>query len=467
MTVAPSALPTDSGAAEDLTRQVAEFIVRLRYEDLPEAVVTKTKQLVRDGIGNQLAASSLDTPARHVLDLFRAWGGSEDATVAGYGDRLPIAHAAMVNAMLGHGVELDDAHANALTKSGSALIPATIAFSELTQASGRDAIAAAVAGYDVMIRIGLAVNPAHRQRGYHTTGTASPFGVAAIGAKLLRLTVEETQWALGLAGMQSAGVQAYLDDPCMAKPFSPGKGAFNGTLAALLASKGFTGPRTILEGKEGFLNAFAGEYDVGEIRNGLGTNFKVLEVAFKPHAACRYAHGPIDAAQVLHDKHGIRAEDIRAVTVRMSELAIRQSGRTEIPSLNAAMGSTPFGVVVGLLYGSNGLPDYRTAFEDRTVHDITQEVSVEPYDDAGVMGRSAVVSATLASGEVIEHRVAGPRGEPGNPLSDEELHEKFLGLAALALGQDRSVQLSNSIQELDEIKNLRQLVPQLVTSGHA
>lgn len=458
MAIDAQAGETNNSQSDGLTRDIAEFIVGLRYDDLPSPVIDKTKQLIRDGLGNQLAASSMDTPARLVRELFREWGGLGEATVVGYGDRFPLPQATMVNAMLGHGVELDDAHANALTKSGSALIPATMAFAEATQASGEDAIVAAVVGYDVMIRIGLAVNPAHRQRGYHTTGTASPFGVAAVGAKLLKLGVEETSWALGLAGMQSAGVQAFLDDPCMAKPFSPGKGAFNGALAAVLASRGFTGPRTILEGKEGFLNAFAGDYRVEELRRGLGEEFKVLEVAFKPHAACRYAHGPIDAAHELRRALSGATDDISAVTVHMSDLAIRQSGRTDAPTLNTAMGSTPFGVATGLLLGSNGLADYRSAFEDRRVHDLARIVRLEPYADAGVMGRQALVSVATRDGTVLEHRVEGPRGEPEDPLSGSELREKFLGLAGLAVSKDAARQIAEATEDLETAPNLLELV---------
>lgn len=450
-----------SAQGPELTREVAEFVVNLTFADLPTEVVHKTKQLIRDGLGNQLGASAMETPAQLVLDLLREWGGREEATVVGYGDQLPIAHAVMVNAMLGHGIELDDAHGNALTKCGSSLVPATLAFSETVGAAGRDAIVAAVAGYDVMVRVGLALNPAHRHRGYHTTGTASPFGVAAIGAKLLDLDVEQTQCAFGLAGMQSAGIQAYLDDPCMAKPFSPGKGAFNGALAATLAARGFTGPRSILESNEGFLNAYAGEYDVDELRRNLGKEFKVLEVGFKPHAACRYAHGPIDAAQAIHNEVHVESDDVVDIRVSMSELAIRQSGRTDAQNLNAAMGSTPFGVAVALLRGSNGLQDYSEAFTDRSFHDLAKRVRVESYEDAGVMGRSALVSLRLRDGRLCERRVAGPRGEPADPLSESELHEKFVGLAGLAIGEDSAVRVAESIARLEHLGNVRDLVSDL------
>ena len=342
-----------------VTMQLAKFVADLRFDDIPPAVLAKAKQHLLDGLGNQLAAATISEPARVVIGLIREWGGRDEATVVGYGFKAPVPHAALGNAMLGHGVELDDAHGKALTKAGSVLVPSTIAVGELNGASGQDVIAALVAGYDVAIRIGLAINPSHRKRGFHTTGTASVFGAAAATAKLCGGDAERVAWALGLAGMQAAGIQGFLDDPCMAKPFSPGKAAFNGTMAGLLAARGFTGPRTILESKEGFLRAYADEVKADELTRGLGREFKLPEVGFKPHAACRYAHGPIDAAQILRRRYALDAARIEKIVVQCSELSIRQAGRVEVPNLNSAMGSMPFGVALALLRGGNGLADYK------------------------------------------------------------------------------------------------------------
>lgn len=442
-----------------LTDILAGYVEETKFSDLPDEVVAKTKLLVRDGVGNQLGASSMEgLPANVMLELLRSWGGTEEATVVGYGDRLPVAHAAMANAMLGHGIELDDAHADALTKSGASIIPTVMAMAEFTDASGEDVIVAATVAYDVMVRIGLAINPSHRKRGYHTSGTVSPFATAAAASKLLGLNREQIRWAFGLAGMQSAGIQAFLDDPCMAKPFSPGKGTFNGVLAALLASRGYTGPQFVLEGREGFLNAYADEVDHSHITDGLGSSFKVMEMAFKPHAACRYAHGPIDLAQSIFAEEHLAVDDLESVTVGLCELAERQSGRSEAPNLNSAMGSTPFGVAVALSRGLNGLPDYREAFEDQRVHELGRRVQLEVREQYGTMGRGADIRIETKDGRVFERSVTGPRGEPDMPLSGDELRDKFVGLADLAVGADKAKILEENLMNLekpDSLTNIR------------
>src|SRR4029077_15215570 len=143
---------------------------------------------------------------------------------------------------------------------------------------------------------------------------------------------EEIAWALGLAGMQSAGIQSYLDDPCMAKPFSPGKSAFNATLAAIMASRKFSGPKKVLEGREGFFNAYTDGARRSDLLDGLGTHYAIMEVGFKPHAACRYAHGPIDIAQRIYHE-GVRLEQVESATAYMSELSIRQASKPKVTNL--------------------------------------------------------------------------------------------------------------------------------------
>jgi len=446
--------PVDTTNEVSPTETLAGFVSGIQFGNLPADVVHKAKLLLRDGLGNQLGASTIAEPARVAYGLVEEFGGAEQATITGYGKKAPVPFAAMVNAMLGHGVELDDAHGAALTKSGSLLVPSVLTTGEYRGRSGTDTIAALVAGYDVMIRVALAINPGHRQRGFHTTGAVGAIASAAAAARQLDLDPERSADALGLGAMQAAGIQAYLDYPCMAKPLSPGKAAFNGTLAAMLAARGYTGPRHGLESREGFFNAYAEGADLDEIYTDLGAQFKIMEVGFKPHAACRYAHGPIDAAQEIGQANGVKAEDIDAVTVRLCELAIRQSGRTVTPNLNAAMGSTPFGVALALLFGANGLGDYEAGFEDRSVHDLAASVELVAEPSYGVMGRQAVVQVRLKDGRMLEHAVAGPKGEPDLPMTEDELESKFLGLAELAVGERRARELNDQVMNLESVTNV-------------
>jgi 2-methylcitrate dehydratase PrpD len=444
-----ASMQKQSDALTGLTMRFATHAADLAYEQIPDDVIAKAKLILRDGVGNQIAASAISEPANRMVTLIKEWGGAPQSTIVGHGVKVPTPQAALVNAMMGHGIELDDAHGSGLIKAGSVLVPAAFAVAELSGASGRDVVTAVVAGYDVAIRIAKGINPGHRQRGYHTTGTVSGIAAAAMAARLLGCTAEQIACAIGLACMQSAGIQSYLDDPCMAKPFSPGKAAFNGVMAAIMASRGFTGPRKALESREGFLNAFTDRVNVEALTDELGQHFSIMEVGFKPHAACRYAHGPIDLAQDAYRGDAVRLGAVEKVVVGMSELAIRQASKPICPNLNAAMGSTQFGVALALASGRNGLKEYWDGYKNPEVHAGAQKIELRPEPAYGVTGRQAQIDITLNDGRTVRHSSLEPKGEPSNPISAEDLEAKFLAMTTMVIDRADAQQIGDLVMALD------------------
>ena len=449
-----------------LTMRYAEHIAALRYADLPAEVIRKAKTIIRDGIGNQIAASAISEPAQRMVEIVRGWGGAPEVTVTGYGLKVPAPMAVLCNAMLGHGVELDDAHGTGLIKGGSVLVSLALASAELAGSSGEDVIAGIVGGYEIAIRVAKAINPGHRQRGYHTSGTVSLIGGAAMATRLLGGDAAQIASAIGLATMQSAGIQAFLDDSCMAKPFSPGKGAMNGMMAAVMARSGFTGPRKALESREGFLNAFTSSVRASDLVENHGTHYAIMEVGFKPHAACRYAHGPLDLAQAMYWQDGVRLAEVESITAHMSELAIRQASKLPCPNLNVAMGSTQFGVSLALALGANGLRDYWAGFKMPEVHEAAAtRVRLVPEPAFGLGGRQAILEVRLKDGRTLKRRSEEPRGEPTNPLTDEEMERKFLGMATMAIDDDRAAALSRRLMALESEPRAAAIPPMTVTSS--
>lgn len=443
--------PQEITELSGLTRRFATHVADLKLQDIPADVVQKAKCIVRDGVGNQIAASAISEPARRVVDLIKEWGGAPQSAIVGFGTKVPAPHAALCNAMMGHGIELDDAHGSGLIKAGSVLVPSALAVSQWSGASGSETLTAIIAAYDIAIRVAKAINPGHRQRGYHTTGTVSAIGAAAMTARMLGCEAEQIASAIGLAAMQSAGIQSYLDDPCMAKPFSPGKSAFNGVLAGIMASRGFTGPKKALESKEGFLNAFTDEVRLKDLEDNLGRHFAIMEVGFKPHAACRYAHGPIDLAQQAYRDDGVRLADVEAVTADMSELAIRQASKPEPSNLNAAMGSTQFGVALALARGQNGLREYWEGFEDPEVHAGSAKVTLRAEASYGLGGRQAHVTVRTRDGQVREYSSQEPKGEPGNPLTAEELERKYFTMTRIAMDDAQSQEIGRLAMDMENL----------------
>ena len=218
---------------------------------------------------------------------------------------LRTADAALVNGTASHAFELDDYH-NAKLHPGAVVMPAAIAVAEKLDASGADLVTAIAAGYEVMIRSSLALNPsAARLRGWHLTGVCGPFGAAAACASLLKLNTEQTAWALGLAGTQGAGLWAFNADGTMSKRLHAGKAAHSGVLAAELAQLGFTGPTQIYEFEDGgVLKAFSDASDPAPLTQDLGAVYHLDKTSIKPYSCCGSTHSYIDAALALRKKLG-------------------------------------------------------------------------------------------------------------------------------------------------------------------
>ncbi|MCW5605633.1 MAG: MmgE/PrpD family protein, partial [Burkholderiales bacterium] len=301
------------------TREVASWVAHLRHADLPP----RTREVVRCAILDTLGAGvyGYRTPwAGMLLEWARSGGGKAEATVwSEAAPALRAADAALVNATAAHAFELDDYH-NAKLHPGATVIPAALAMAEKLGADGERLVTAIAAGYEVMIRTSLALNPAAaRLRGWHLTGVCGPLGAAAACASLLQLGPEQTAWALGLAGTQGAGTWAFNADGAMSKRFHAGKAAHSGVMAAELAALGFTGPTQIYEFADGgILKAFSDASDPAPLTNDLGSRWHLDSTAVKPYSCCASAHAYIDAALELRRRLGAPWDAKRSVRVGLS-----------------------------------------------------------------------------------------------------------------------------------------------------
>ena len=325
------------------TLQLARWIANLQYKDLP----ARTKDVVRLALLDTVGCGvyGYQTPWTQALLQWAQAGGatSGKGRARVWNDAQPglrAADAAMVNGTSAHAFELDDYH-NAKLHPGAVVIPAALAMAEERDASGERLVTAIAAGYEVMIRSSLALEPsAARLRGWHLTGACGPFGAAAACAVLMGLDAERTAWALGLAGTQGAGLWAFNADGAMSKRLHAGKAAHSGVLAAELAAAGFTGPTQIYEtGDGGFLKAFSDKSSVAPLTHELGKVYHLDAVSIKPYSCCGSTHAYIDAALQLRQRLGNQWDATRPVRVGMSKVVDVQCGFDYAPStaLNAQM----------------------------------------------------------------------------------------------------------------------------------
>jgi len=414
-----------------MTRQLAEVLAAVTYDDLPSEVIADTRRSVLDWLGSALAGS-LEPPARMAQRVVAGLGTSGEATVFGAG-RASAAAAAMANGVASHILELDDVHKGSTLHPGAPIIPAALAVAEREHADGRPFLLAVAAGYEAALRIGEAVNPSH-YRFWHPTGTAATFGAAVAAGSLLKLNAAQMLDALGSAGTQAAGLWEFNADGAMSKHLHPGKAAFNGILAADLARVGFTGASRILEGDRGFFRATSESHDASRITDGLGTHWKISENCYKMHSCCGHTHTAIDVALGFHGPGGIAGIHIETYGpgfAIVKELNPRSPYQAKF--------SIAYCVAAALAEGCVGLDQFSAerfgseGVRDRAIAALLQRTRVTVEDDLTAKYPAAWPSrltVSLEDGTMLRGASDFPRGNPENPVSTDELEDKFLSLVA-------------------------------------
>jgi 2-methylcitrate dehydratase PrpD len=423
----------DRNAVPAATRAVAEWVSALRYEALPE----RTREVVRCAILDTLGCGvyGYNTPwAKMLLQWARAGGARAEATVWGDATRtLRAADAALVNGTAAHAFELDDYH-NAKLHPGAVVIPAAIAVAEKLGSDGKMLVTAIAAGYEVMIRSSLALNPsAARLRGWHLTGVCGPFGAAAACAVLMGLDTERTAWALGLAGTQGSGLWAFNADGAMSKRLHAGKAAHSGVLAAELAEIGFTGPTKIYEFEDGgVLKAFSDASDPAPLTAELGSVWRLDAISIKPYSCCGSTHSYVDAALALRRQLGAPWDAQRPVKVGLSKVVDVQCGFDYAPTnaLNAQM-SVRYIVAAALMDGQALPPqfsDTRIADPDLVALAERLELVHDPKLDELYPKNFAGWVSAQSNGEWVRADVLDPSGSPAAPIDARGITDKFRGI---------------------------------------
>lgn len=433
----------------------ARFCVEMRYEDLPQAVIQQGKMLLLDLLGVSLAGYGLMEFPRTIATYLKELGGRPEATIFQTPGKFPAVHAAMANAACAHALDMDDGHRFAASHPGTVVIPAALAAAEMAQASTRDLLAGIVAGYEVMIRLSMAINPSSLNRGFHATGITGAFGAAGAAARILGLSTEEAAGGFGLAGLQASGVLQVNHDVqgAKVKPINPARAASSGILAAVLAQRGARGPLQILEGEDGLLRAVADNVKANLLTEGLGEEYEILRTYLKLHAACRHAHAPLDAALAALRQVPKGVSDIQAVVVETYPAAVRLAGIPHATTPSAGKFSIPFSVALLLHRGSAGAADFNeTAVADTAIQELARKVElrVSPYwEQLYPEKRGAMVTLITREGRSHTASVDLAKGEPENPATWEEILDKFRANARVVLSDEGCRALGDAVLDLE------------------
>ncbi|MCY4311320.1 MAG: MmgE/PrpD family protein, partial [Rhodospirillaceae bacterium] len=449
-----------------ITRTLAEFIAGLTYCDLPDDVARRAKLLIFDTIGIALRArwdaASTDSLIRAVDRLGMR---GETATVIGDSHRYTAAGAALINGALAHSLDFDDTHARGSIHASAPIVPAALAVAEEVGANGKQVIAAVVAGYEIQIRLSLALGPSdHYNRGFHPTATCGAFGAAAAASRIMGLSADQIDSAFGICLSQTAGSMQFLHDGAWTKRSHVGHAAMCGLVAATLAAEGYVGPSEAFEGRAGFFRSHAPNPEPTRAAAGLGEVWETMEIAVKPYPSCRYGHAPIDGLIALREEYGIKPHEIEKVKVGLSKTGLDIIGepladKQKPISIVDGQFSLPFVAAAALIEGGLGWDDYETLLANDNHKALWPKVEavVDPEVEAEFPDNMAARVQVATKDGVFEKYIQSPRGEPDNFMTEDELRWKFEGLVSPFLDTHTMAAFADGMLSLEEAEDIRAL----------
>ena len=419
------------------SRTLATFAASLHFDDIPQHVVERAVNLYVDWLGSALGGKG----ARPVesIALFASMAGAANGNgqteVLIDRTRATPYFAAMANAAASHFVEQDDVHNGSVFHPATVVFPVALALAQAAHASGREFIAAVVAGYEVGIRIGEFLGRSH-YKVFHTTGTAGTVAAAATAGRMLGLSPVQMLDAFGSAGTQASGLWEFLRDAADSKQLHTAMAAANGLMAATLAADGFKGATRILEGEKGMAAGMSTDADPARLTDRLGVRWALTETSFKYHAACRHTHPAADALLAVMAEHGLKPQDIERVTARVHQGAIDVLGAVTVPT-TVHQAKFHMGTVLALVayHGYAGVTEFEEGYASTAVAAFRSKVEMvfdEEVDRAYPARWIGKVTVCTLDGRELTGRVDEPKGDPGNTLSREEIAMKFRRLAGFS-----------------------------------
>ena len=449
------------------TRGIADFVSGLRYEDVPAEVIARIKLLILDSLGCALYATDLPW-SRILMETLAETDTSTACAVWGTSRRLSAPHAALVNGTLVQGFELDDVHRVGVLHVGAVTLPALLAIAEMRPGmSGRDFLAAAVAGYEIGPRVGMCMGQEHIGQGWHSGATVGVFSAAAGAARALKLSPEETVHALGVAGTQSAGLMA-AQFGAMVKRMHAGRSSQSGLYGALLAARGFTGIVDVFENEYGgFCTTFSrstDRFNRAELVAGLGEKWETMRIALKFYSCVGSNHTTLDALRTMQVKRPFTEAEVESIVVHGSQVTMDHVGwRYEPQGLTSAQLNLPYCVATLLLDGDV----FVEQFTEEKVTDaerirVSRKVTVA--EDKSITARGKAyrhmvrVQLKLTDGTEMEETVESPRGSEHSFATAEDVIAKFRKLAGKRFDAAHVERIVDGVMNAESLTNAADFV---------
>ncbi len=419
------------------TADLAAFAASLRYDDVPASVMHRAEDLLVDWFGSTVAGHGsrpVETIARFAQAMGSVGGPSE--VIVSRARTSPYL-AAMANAAASHMAEQDDVHNGSVFHPATVVFSAAVATAQALGSSGRQLLAAAVAGYEVGIRVGEFLGRSH-YKVFHTTGTAGTVAAAAAVGNLLGLDAQQMRHAFGSAGTQSAGLWEFLRTAADSKQLHTAHASAAGLMSAYIAKDGFTGGDRIFDGPQGMAAGMSIDADPTRLNNELGTRWTTAETSFKYHASCRHTHPAADALVQVMREHQLKPEQLARVITHVHQGAIDVLGPVLDPvTVHQSKFSMGTVLAIAARFTHAGLNEFEQHFRDESTIALCNRVEMvldSEVDGAYPRRWIGKVTVHTTDGRILHGRVDEPKGDPGNTLSRAEISAKALQLAAFSGG---------------------------------
>jgi 2-methylcitrate dehydratase PrpD len=461
------------GSEMDAIVPLVQNLIKVRYEDIPPQVLAATKKSIVDTFAAMLAGTSAQGCAEVVAQALE-WGGKEESTIFHYGKKVPAFLAALANGMMARAVDFDDVFEPGTMHASASIVPAVVAAAEMKGGlSGKQFLTAVTLGVDMICRMGRTNRIPSGLSGMNVTFQYACFGCAGVVGRVLGLDEEKMVQAMGLAYSQTAGNSQNLLEGTLATRFSQGLAAQAGVYAAVFARRGITAAREVLEGKFGYYPVYhRGEYDVRNLLDGLGERFEGVNVTLKKYPCCMHSHAAIDAILDISGEQGLNCDDVDRVTVKINQQGFNfvclPLEKTRVPrSIPEAQFSLPYAAATALVKRKVSLDDFtEEQIGNPDVLQFAQRVDclVDPEMDKRY--QASVTPATLEvrtkKGKVFFRRVVERRGSPTNPLTMEEIEEKFRQCARFArnpVAEDRIGEILLFLRKIEDQDDVTRILP--------
>lgn len=420
-----------------MTDRFVQYIRSIHKDDITPEVWHQARKVLIDYLCVTIAgAKAFCEKELAYLDSLCEDG---DATIFGLSLKASMQTAALLNGMNAHVIELDDGHRKGALHVGATVFSALLPVAEHEHLSSEDLLYGAIVGYEATIRLACAIQPGNKLRGYHATGTCGTVGAAIGIAAALGFDFEQMKSAVSAAVTSAAGVLEMQEDGSDLKPLNVGRAAMDAVAAAYIGKARFKAPLDAIGGKRGFLKVMTDNPHTEFITDfDKNASLAITQIYMKTYAACRHTHPAIEAALALRPKliGSLSSGLVDSIIVEAYKLAVAGHDHTEIKGISSAKMSMPFAVALALTKGSAGMEDFNEAnVIDKEILSLARKVKVVENDELSALvpkKRASILKIVMKDGYIHSHRIDYPKGEPENPLTDEELVQKFNSLAMVS-----------------------------------